>query len=101
MPACIEAPLTKMEISQWLWSLGKTKIERLDVLVDLILHSRNDHMSAEDRVICLQTLEVLRAGMSDADWLMPLPDINERGKLVVRDRAKDDDEVDDADHCHE
>jgi hypothetical protein len=67
-----EPPLTPWEIKQWIRSLGATRQEQIKVLQDLIRHANTDRMSAEDRVLCKDTLERLQNDVRREQGLPPL-----------------------------
>ena len=78
-----EPPLQPEEIEAWLDGLGTTRAARIVLLKELIRYANGDHMSAEDRVICVDALHRLQQEERKAQGLPPLA-IIERPKTKPR-----------------
>jgi hypothetical protein len=53
--------LTDPELRDWLENLANTNAERRRIIVDLLRHKGEDHMSSEDITDCLKAIEWLDA----------------------------------------
>lgn len=53
--------MTPVEIAAWISDLAPSNEQRIKVLVDLIDNAGKDHMSAEDRGICVAELSRLES----------------------------------------
>ena len=62
----VKVAMTKPEIAAWLEMLGSTPTNQLRSIEDLLIHADADHMSSEDRAICLSEAKRLRTEIAAA-----------------------------------
>jgi hypothetical protein len=76
--------MTDTEQEQWVEMLGRSDLQRLLIVRDLLRHANEDKMAREDRMICRRWEAVIAKRMR-ASLYRPLPPLTaQRGIQYVR-----------------